>query len=153
MIYDIELIYAYVCVCVCVFLWNVIKSKRIKIGIISSNQEKKLVWKYIEFCVVVAIFELCCWRSKDELISDVLLWTPTHGRANVGRLARIYIHHLCVDNGCNLEDQPGAMNDRDGWRLYEEDIFFGLVSLFNGISTFVSFFFVIQFRLVRNDIW
>ena len=22
-----------------------------------------------------------CWRSKDELITDVLLWTPTYGRA------------------------------------------------------------------------
>ena len=22
-----------------------------------------------------------CWRSKDELVRDVLLWTPTHGRA------------------------------------------------------------------------
>ena len=22
-----------------------------------------------------------CWRSKDKLISDVLLWTPTHGHA------------------------------------------------------------------------
>ena len=22
-----------------------------------------------------------CWRSKDELINDVLLWTPTYGRA------------------------------------------------------------------------
>ena len=22
-----------------------------------------------------------CWRSRDELIRDVLLWTPTHGRA------------------------------------------------------------------------
>ena len=22
-----------------------------------------------------------CWRSRDELISDVLLWTPTYGRA------------------------------------------------------------------------
>ena len=25
-----------------------------------------------------------CWRSRDELISDVLLWTPTYGRANSG---------------------------------------------------------------------
>ena len=25
-----------------------------------------------------------CWRSKDELVSDVLLWTPSHGRARVG---------------------------------------------------------------------
>ena len=22
-----------------------------------------------------------CWRSRDELVSDVLLWTPTYGRA------------------------------------------------------------------------
>ena len=26
-----------------------------------------------------------CWRSRDELIRDVLLWTPTHGRAKAGR--------------------------------------------------------------------
>ena len=25
-----------------------------------------------------------CWRSRDVLISDVLLWTPSHGRANAG---------------------------------------------------------------------
>ena len=29
-----------------------------------------------------------CWSSKDELISDVLLWTPTYGRANAGRPVR-----------------------------------------------------------------
>ena len=28
-----------------------------------------------------------CWRSRDELIRDVLLWTPTHGRAKAGRPA------------------------------------------------------------------
>ena len=32
-----------------------------------------------------------CWRSRDELISDVLLWTPTHGRAKAGRPVRTYI--------------------------------------------------------------
>ena len=26
-----------------------------------------------------------CWRSKEELISDVLLWTPTYSQAKVGR--------------------------------------------------------------------
>ena len=31
------------------------------------------------------------WRSRDELISDVLLWTPTYGRAKAGRPARTYI--------------------------------------------------------------
>ena len=25
-----------------------------------------------------------CWRSRDELIRDVLLWIPTHGRAKAG---------------------------------------------------------------------
>ena len=32
-----------------------------------------------------------CWRSRDELISDVLLWTLTYGRAKVGQSARTYI--------------------------------------------------------------
>ena len=32
-----------------------------------------------------------CWRSRDKLISDVLLWTPTYGRAKAGRPARTYI--------------------------------------------------------------
>ena len=32
-----------------------------------------------------------CWRSRDELISDVLLWTPKYGQAKAGRPARIYI--------------------------------------------------------------
>ena len=32
-----------------------------------------------------------CWRSRDELIRDVLLWTPTHGPAKAGRPARTYI--------------------------------------------------------------
>ena len=40
-----------------------------------------------------------CWRSRDELISDVLLWTPSHGRAKEGRPARIYIQQLCADTG------------------------------------------------------
>ena len=28
-----------------------------------------------------------CWRSRDELIRDVLLWNPTHGRGKAGRPA------------------------------------------------------------------
>ena len=53
-----------------------------------------------------------CWRSRDELISDVLLWTPTHGRAKARRPARTYIQQLCEDTGCSPEDLPEAMNDR-----------------------------------------
>ena len=57
-----------------------------------------------------------CWRSRDELIRDVLLWTPTHGRAKAGRPARTYIQQLCEDTGCCPEDLPRAMNDREEWR-------------------------------------
>ena len=46
------------------------------------------------------------WRRRDELISDVLLWTPTHGRAKAGRPARTYIQQLCEDTGCCPEDLP-----------------------------------------------
>ena len=38
-----------------------------------------------------------CWRSRGELISDVLLWTPSHGRATVGQPIRTYIQQLCED--------------------------------------------------------
>ena len=63
-----------------------------------------------------------CWRSKDELISDVLLWTPTYGQAKAGRPARTYIQQLCEDTGCNPEDLPEAMNDRKKWRERVRDI-------------------------------
>ena len=64
-----------------------------------------------------------CWRSKDELISDVLLRTPSHGRAKAGRPARTYIQQLSEDTGCSPEDQPEAMNDREEWRGRVRDIY------------------------------
>ena len=63
-----------------------------------------------------------CWRSRDELIRDVLLWIPTHGRAKAGRPARTYIQQLCEDTGCCPEDLPRAMNDREEWRERVRDI-------------------------------
>ena len=63
-----------------------------------------------------------CWRSRDELIRDVLLWIPTHGRAKAGRPARTYIQQLCEDTGCCPEDLPRAMNDRKEWRERVRDI-------------------------------
>ena len=63
-----------------------------------------------------------CWRSRDELISDVLLWTPTYGRAKAGRLARTHIQQLCEDTGCGPEDLPEAMNNRVKWWERVRDI-------------------------------
>ena len=56
-----------------------------------------------------------CWRSRDELISDVLLWTPSYSRTKAGRPARTYIQQLCEDTGCSSEDQSKAMKDREEW--------------------------------------
>ena len=57
-----------------------------------------------------------CWRSRGELISDLLLWTPTYGRAKAGRPTRTYIQQLCEDTECSSEDLPEAMNNRDKQR-------------------------------------
>ena len=55
------------------------------------------------------------WRSKDELISNIVLCTPSRRSAKVGRPARTYIQQLCAERGCSLEDIPGAMDDRGRW--------------------------------------
>ena len=60
-----------------------------------------------------------CWRSRDELISDVLQWNPAYGRA---KAARTYIQQLCEDTGCSLEDLLDTMNDREKWRERVKDI-------------------------------
>ena len=63
-----------------------------------------------------------CWRSRDELISDVLLWIPTYGWAKAGRPVQIYIQQLCEDIGYSPDDLPEAMNDREKWRERVRDI-------------------------------
>ena len=57
-----------------------------------------------------------CWRSRDELISNIVLWTPSHGQAKAGWPARTYIQQLCADTGCSHEDLPEMMADREGCR-------------------------------------
>ena len=56
-----------------------------------------------------------CWRSKDELISNVLQWTPSHRRVGVGWPARTYLQQLCLDTGYSLEDLPHTMDNREKW--------------------------------------
>ena len=62
------------------------------------------------------------WRSRDELINDLVQWTPTYGRAKAGRPARTYIQQLCKDTGCSPEDLLKVMNDREKWRERVSDI-------------------------------
>ena len=60
--------------------------------------------------------EKCCWRSKDENISDVFWWTFTYGHT-MGNNQRFESN--IADTGCSLEDLPGVINDRDGWKKSE----------------------------------
>ena len=94
----------YMCVCVLIFVYIYIYIY-IYIAATSSDVASKI------YLIQLAVFhksKLCghlpsisetnqvrktrhpgnCWRSKDKLISDVLLRTPSHGRASVERPAR-----------------------------------------------------------------
>ena len=46
-------------------------------------------------CVSVVVWRRV-WRSKDRLVSDLLLWAPLHGPASVGRPSRtnLYSHRI-----------------------------------------------------------
>ena len=56
------------------------------------------------------------WRRGNGLIRDVLQWTPSHGHARAGRLARTHIQQLCEETGGSPDDLPKAMKDREQWR-------------------------------------
>ena len=63
-----------------------------------------------------------CWRRRGELRGE-LQWTPSLGRAKTRWTARTYILQLCVNTGCSLEDLPGMMDDREGWRQWVREIY------------------------------
>ena len=84
-----------------------------------------------------------CWRSRDELISDILLWTPSHRRAKAGWSARTYIQQLCADSGCSLEDLPEAMDDRvegegQGDARWRSDMMMMMMMINHWLIIFVS---------------
>ena len=57
-----------------------------------------------------------CYRSKDEVDSDLILWTPKYGKAKVGRPGKTHTKQLTEVADCQLEDLPRAMEDREYWR-------------------------------------
>ena len=56
-----------------------------------------------------------CWRSKNELINNILFWTPSDRHASVGWPAKTYIHQLFIGTGYCLQDIPRVVDDRDKW--------------------------------------
>ena len=63
-----------------------------------------------------------CCRSRDELISDILQWTPLHGWVKAERPDQTYIQQLCEDTGCSPDYLPETMNERMEWRERVRDI-------------------------------
>ena len=99
-----------------------------------------------------------CWRSKDEIVRDVLLWTPAYGHSQVCLPARTYIQQLCDDTGCNSEDMPEAMNDRETWRERVRDIrasrtrwWWWFIVYFFATKTAVSIFLSKSCTVARKD--
>ena len=54
-----------------------------------------------------------CYRSKDKVVSNLILWTRKHGKARVGRPSNTYTKELTKDASCQLEDLSRAMEDRE----------------------------------------
>ena len=86
-----------------------------------------------------------CLRSSDEFISEVFLWTPSHGRVKAWRPARTYIQQFSEDTGSSPEDLPEAMNYKEECRERVRDI---LIYLF--YCYFILFYFICLFIFNAN---
>ena len=57
-----------------------------------------------------------CWRSNDELISDVLRWIPAYGQQKQDDQLEHTYSSAREDTECSPEDLPEAMIDTEKWR-------------------------------------
>ena len=57
-----------------------------------------------------------CWRSKQELAGDLVVWAPSHGRRSQGRPRMTYPEQLANDIGCLPQELPALMSNKDEWR-------------------------------------
>ena len=81
-----------------------------------------------------------CWRSGDKLVTDVILWIPSYGRAKVGRPARTYIQQLCANTEYRLENLLGAIDDIDEWWERVREIHIGSMTWWFCTNTYSCFF-------------
>ena len=61
-------------------------------------------------------FSGLCWRSREELISEVFMWKPLKGKRKPGWPNKTYTAQLREDSGCTTDELKTAMGERDEWR-------------------------------------
>ena len=82
-------------------------------------------------------------QTGSSLLSTVDPFTP----------ARTYKQQLCADTGYILEDLPGAMDDRDGWRERVREICAGsamMMMMVNENSSWLIFIIVMILFLLQS---
>ena len=103
-------IYLYICVCarvyICIYIphthththshmyLNIFGMTKNSEDVILTEKHVTLIFQYLfshTHTHTHAHTHIYIYRSRDELISDIFLWTSSHGRAKAGRPARTYI--------------------------------------------------------------
>ena len=58
-----------------------------------------------------------CYRHPEEAASNLVLWTPNHGKRGRGRPARTFVQQLRDDTGLKEREMASLMMMRDQWRI------------------------------------
>ena len=74
--------------------------------------------------------------GKDESISDVLLWNPTHEHTNIARPAKAHIYQLCANTEFCLEDLPRAPIGTEDVRVSKESVLSVRLDDYDELSSF-----------------
>ncbi len=61
------------------------------------------------------------FRAKEEAVSKVILWQPSHGQKSRGRPLTTYVDLLMRDTGLRVEELATTMVDRGLWMSYSRD--------------------------------
>ena len=59
-----------------------------------------------------------CLHRDDEVVSDLVLWEPTHGTRRRERPPESYIRNLERESGIPASEMKVAMMNRDVWRTF-----------------------------------
>ncbi len=66
-------------------------------------------------------FAVHSFRAKEEAVSKVILWQPSHGQKSRGRPPTTYVDLLMRDTGLRVEELATTMLDRGLWMSYSRD--------------------------------